>query len=743
MNLRSFLNYRTGIGLLLVLGLIIVICLNRPTRSRSRSPGSSTAEKARRDREVFGVSMELLHSMENHPDLAGMPGYEMMIQTRDRLNTWARNREKDPKWRADPKLQDFAAQCRSTDEKLQQTLKMLQVLQGAAAAGKTPASGEPVGETSVGVKTSNAAEDCRKLVALLDELIAAMKNLVVMGEIPVFERFSAEATALRGVLASLAERPNLSEGVIRAVVQQRQANLAIFEEVARDFHVFAETVDIDSLAFCAYDIDYLKESLWMRSISNWARGEDQEGLRRAASLYDWTVRNVDLRDEIILDNGRPVGTRPYQLPWQTLLLGSGTLWDRAWVFMELLRQQRIDCCLLMSPIRENSPESIPSGNAATETASNETAAPEALVSETAGSETVAIPETSSEGNNDLAMYWGIGVLIDDKVYTFFLHEGLPIPGPSKTEPSRTEPSKTRPLPRLGASGTLEFPEIATLSDLIAEPSLLDDLLGDRYTITAEDLRKTKALLPVSVGSAAMRQKLLENQLEGEQTMTLYTPPLELRDRFEQCEGLAEIGLWSYPFRALYETIAIPEQFEMQMLPFRMTGREIVVKDRDNDKSKDLVLPGDYSLWKGRIGYFRGRFDGVTGAATSLVDAMASERMIQERLDGLPPREKQIGEIQIRQVNAWAGYWLGLLAMQTGKWETAREYFETKSSIGPITPWRQGLPYNLGRVNEAEKRYAEAIRFYRIAGENVRARWLEELTRTEAGPVEPEAGNTSP
>ena len=67
---------------------------------------------------------------------------------------------------------------------------------------------------------------------------------------------------------------------------------------------------------------------------------------RAARLFDWTVRNIQLeRDE------SPRQRVPRQ-PWQVLLLGRGTAIERAWVFMLLARQQQLDVVLLATPDRQ-------------------------------------------------------------------------------------------------------------------------------------------------------------------------------------------------------------------------------------------------------------------------------------------------------------------------------------------------------------------------------------------------------
>jgi hypothetical protein len=89
-----------------------------------------------------------------------------------------------------------------------------------------------------------------------------------------------------------------------------------------------------------YDGRLLQEAIWLRDISRWASGGEFEAVGRAAALFDWTVRNVQL------DASAP----PWR-PWQVLLYGRGTALQRAWVFALLCRQQELDVVIL-SPTPE-------------------------------------------------------------------------------------------------------------------------------------------------------------------------------------------------------------------------------------------------------------------------------------------------------------------------------------------------------------------------------------------------------
>lgn len=82
---------------------------------------------------------------------------------------------------------------------------------------------------------------------------------------------------------------------------------------------------------------WLQEAVWLRDAARLAVGTETDDLRRAVRLFDWTVRNIQL------EASEP--PLPH-LVYETLVLGRGTVLDRAWVFMLLARQQQLDVVLL-------------------------------------------------------------------------------------------------------------------------------------------------------------------------------------------------------------------------------------------------------------------------------------------------------------------------------------------------------------------------------------------------------------
>jgi hypothetical protein len=105
----------------------------------------------------------------------------------------------------------------------------------------------------------------------------------------------------------------------------------------------AEAIALENLrdgVFAEWEGRLLQQAVWCRDISQWAGGNTvtDPPPKVAAALFDWTVRNVQLdRDD---------GAATIHHPWQALVYGHGSAEHRAWVFVELCRQQGIDAALL-------------------------------------------------------------------------------------------------------------------------------------------------------------------------------------------------------------------------------------------------------------------------------------------------------------------------------------------------------------------------------------------------------------
>lgn len=104
---------------------------------------------------------------------------------------------------------------------------------------------------------------------------------------------------------------------------------------------YLSTDALGHISFAEHEGRLLQQAVWLRNISNWARGDAVGDVELAEQLFDWTVRHIQLE-----------GAEPEKVhhlardPWEILLYGTGTAEQRAWVFANLCRQQGLPAVLL-------------------------------------------------------------------------------------------------------------------------------------------------------------------------------------------------------------------------------------------------------------------------------------------------------------------------------------------------------------------------------------------------------------
>ncbi|MEN6406602.1 MAG: hypothetical protein ABFC77_09035 [Thermoguttaceae bacterium] len=251
---------------------------------------------------------------------------------------------------------------------------------------------------------------------------------------------------------------------------------------------------LDRLEFSRFDGFALQETVWLRDVSRWARGESLNELEQAKSLFDWTVRNLQL------DADPP--QRVPQFPWEVLLFGHGTAEERAWVFVELARQQGLDAALLEV------------GDAASADSKSSAASPQSTVP-----------------------YLLVAVLIEGEAYLFDPTLGLPIPALDGV--TRDEDGRLTIQP-------------ATLAQAARGDKLLRQLDAPSrpYRVKAADFRKVAVLLDASPEQLSLRMKRLESRLTGSQKMALTVSPSAQSASWKSLAQVAEVRLWRRPFETL-------------------------------------------------------------------------------------------------------------------------------------------------------------------------------------------------
>jgi tetratricopeptide (TPR) repeat protein len=299
--------------------------------------------------------------------------------------------------------------------------------------------------------------------------------------------------------------------------------------------------------------------------------------------------------------------------------------------------------------------------------------------------------------------WLVGVLSQGELYLFDPSLGLPIPAPNGK--------------KLGERGQLAI-EPATLKQVAADDALLRQLDADLehpYPLKAAQMKRVVALLEASPASLSQRMRLLESKLAGEDRLVLTTDPSAQAERFKKCEHVADARLWLRPYQTIEQEIAWGER-RAQWLVFSLMPFQIGMGNTP-------------ALYKGRLYHLKGRLTGSPCAAEFYQMARLSNRQIASA--NVSPDAKAI----YVRAKLDASFWLGLIAAYQDNPRSAIDYFDTRTlDLVPDNLWTHGAKYNLARVYEATKRYAEAIELYRgdtqspsYQGNILRARWLESLS----------------
>jgi hypothetical protein len=97
------------------------------------------------------------------------------------------------------------------------------------------------------------------------------------------------------------------------------------------------------------DVTAIRDRCWLAAVARTARGASGDDLAVAENLFRWTVRGLaPVSDPPLVPSDAVPGSRWFQ-PGEILLAGRASPAQRAWVFLELLRQAGIDGVMLATP----------------------------------------------------------------------------------------------------------------------------------------------------------------------------------------------------------------------------------------------------------------------------------------------------------------------------------------------------------------------------------------------------------
>ena len=409
----------------------------------------------------------------------------------------------------------------------------------------------------------------------------------------------------------------------------------------------------------------LQQAIWLRDIARWAKRDGLTDLQVAQSLFDWTVRNIQL--------DAPAGSGIVHQPWQALMYGHGTSAQRAWVFAELCRQRQLDVVMLAvaAPNDKEVDDKAPDDN------------------------------TNDNKANDVksAHWWLPALWSEGQLYLFDAQLGLPLPG---KQPDR----------------------VATLSELVAEPELLRQLDLDQeqtYPIRTEDLRRIEAQLIASPLQLSRRAALLQQKLEGDGFAVLSADNRRVAADLAGHAHLTAVRLWPQPFQAILDERAMSQterrQAALRFVAFAQRPRLW--------KARVLHFQGTHDIPASQRNNPLARPDlGHEKATTLYLDPRI--RPPKALLENIEPANRIVFDRIKVDASYWLGllrFDLGDYEV------AAHWLKDQTLESEPDGPWAAGARYNLARTYERLGRTEEAAKLLATGdspqsyGNKLRARWL--------------------
>lgn len=212
------------------------------------------------------------------------------------------------------------------------------------------------------------------------------------------------------------------------------------------------------------DAEYLTSCFLIRDGVRSLELRNDSKIEQAELAFAWICRQIYISDK----GGSPAPA------WWLLQAGSGSGMDRAYVFLEVLRQLNIDGCLIGPPELGDAPSFVP-------------------------------PTGETTSKPRFAPVRAVGVRVATEIYLFDPWLGKPI--------------------RSNKGGTL-----ATFFPIRTDPSKVSDWLTLR-DLKADEVKRWEIYLAMPDEALAPRMEWLEQQLESTNPVKLYVDALKLRERF--------------------------------------------------------------------------------------------------------------------------------------------------------------------------------------------------------------------
>ncbi len=447
------------------------------------------------------------------------------------------------------------------------------------------------------------------------------------------------------------------------------------------------------LEFLPGDVLFLEESRWLHAIAKTAAASEpapafarwlaEAGLEPKAAkklaiaeaVFDWTVRNIQL-DELLpypkssaagpvagAENDERASWPPPMLglpgpgytgdPWHVLLYGHGDSYQRASVFILLLRQMRIDAAML-----------------------------------------------AIDSKTGRAQPWLPAVLIENQLYLFDAELGLPLPGPAgkgvATLAQVIADSAILEALHIGENYTYRVSQ-ADLDKVVALLDASPESLSQRMRLVEQNLG-AEDQMTLTVASAELQREF--RACQGIQDVRLWEVPIETviyqqayrmllsRDTELQWKDFLEHGVFN------------------ELTPV-VKGRRRYLLGQFNNQGDE---PGATSYFLAARMADSALEDLASKRAQAAMGLERPRGMSEAVWNG---RIEQVKRLQI-EAKQHASYWLGLTHVQQRNDQVAANWFKTRTLESyPDGPWTHGARYNLARCYESMGKTDEAKRLYMI------------------------------
>ncbi|MGE5191103.1 MAG: tetratricopeptide repeat protein [Deltaproteobacteria bacterium] len=428
--------------------------------------------------------------------------------------------------------------------------------------------------------------------------------------------------------------------------------------------------------FLLRDGEHVRNCMLERAISLYGVGAGQTELEKVTNLFGHVVRAVGLVSRTPQD--------PPLTPYEVCLLGKGTAEDRAWIFVNVLRQMKLDGVLL-------SPKS-------------------------------AADDSSSAAGRPFL----VGVLLDGQVYLFDPQNGLAIPVPV-ADPAAPPASR-----------------VATLAQAANDPAILKQLDAGAertYPIRAADLASPEVVI---VGDSSLwsgRMEGLQTQFVGNRAMVISDP---LADAGGNAEGVwmrvlkagrgwwaaSQLHLWEYPEARLSAHLQMTkdqrDSLEGLMKPFEafmnvpkdpQTGQPLrdregrpvfLEKEAHEDPAAGKFDPGvriNIRLTKGE--QMRARLAQLAGDLAEAVKAYTVVRSRSNEVLNLRP-PIPIRSVHVRAIDD-AIYWTALCQFEQGEFVMASNTLRRYRKRAEPGHWMRESRYLLALSLAAAGDHAAAVK----------------------------------